>query len=269
MKSLVAWLERLSAVQVAVVLAVVAELLFIAHLNQPTKLMFDEVYYVPAGKAAFGLTALMNAEHPPFAKWLIGLSIAVFGDNSIGWRALSTVAGVITMLAIYAIALRLFGEVRTAATAALLALLNQMLFVQARVAMLDTFAAAFLFVAIALLAWGWGRSERRWLIAAGISLGLAVGCKWSALPYVVPLGLAIIWGWREHWLRAGILFGGATALAYLATFIPAIFYAQDPIKLDQLLAYQWRMFELQTRPLAPHTYQSTPWQWPLITRPIW
>ena len=26
---------------------------------------------------------------------------------------------------------------------------------------------------------------------------------------------------------------------------------------------------LQTQPLPPHTYQSSPWQWPLITRPIW
>ncbi len=269
MKSLVEWLDRLSAVQVAVALAVLAELLFLVRLGDPAQLMFDEVYYVPAGKAAFGLTSLLNEEHPPFAKWLIGLSISLFGDNPIGWRALSTAAGVATMLAIYATALRLFGEVRTAATAALLALLNQMLFVQARIAMLDTFAAAFLFGAIALLASGWGRNDRRWLIAAGISLGLAVGCKWSALPYVAPLGLAVLWGWRDHWLRTGALFAGAAALAYLAAFIPAIFYGQDPIKLDQLLAYQWRMFELQTPPLAPHTYQSTPWQWPLITRPIW
>jgi dolichyl-phosphate-mannose-protein mannosyltransferase len=269
LRSIVLRLERLTPLQMAVALALLAELLFAVQLHQPTQLMFDEVYYVPAGRAAFEMTGLMNEEHPIFAKWLIGLSIALFGDDPIGWRALSTVAGVATMLSLYAIALRLFGEVRTAATAALLALLNQMLFVQARIAMLDTFAAAFLFMSIALLVWGHGRPGRGWLVAAGLSLGLAIGCKWSALPYLAPLGLAVLWFWRGDWFRAGLAFGGAAALAYLATFAPAIFYARDPIKLDEIIPYQLRMFELQTRPLSAHTYQSAPWQWPLITRPIW
>ncbi len=269
MQRVIEKLERLTPLQMALILAALAEMLFAWHLNQPTQLMFDETHYVPAARDIFGLVTRANEEHPPFAKWLIGLSMAIFGDNPVGWRALSTVAGVATMLAIYAVALRLFGEVRTAATAALLALLNQMLLVQARIAMLDTFAGAFLFVSIALLAWGYGRAERRWLIASGLSLGLAVACKWSALPYAAPLGLAVLCGWRREWLRAGLLFGGMAALAYFATFIPAIFYEREPIKLDQLLPFQLRMFELQTRPLAHHTYQSTPWQWPLLTRPIW
>lgn len=173
------------------------------------------------------------------------------------------------MVSIYAIALKLFGDVRTAATAALLALLNQMLFVQARIATLDVFAGAFLFVSIALLVWGHGRPGQRWLLAAGICLGLAIGCKWSALPFLALLGIGVLIGWRERWFRAGAVFGGAAVVAYLATFLPAVFYANEPIKLDQIIPFQMYMFELQTRPLAQHTYQSTPWQWPLITRPIW
>lgn len=269
MKSFVRWLERLTPWQMALILAVLAELLFVVNLHQPTQLMFDETHYVPAARDIFGLAARANEEHPPFAKWLIGLSMAIFGDDPAGWRALSTVAGVATMLSVYAIALKLFGEVRTAATAAVLALLNQMLFVQARIAMLDTYAAAFLFASIALLVWGHDRAERRWLVAAGVALGLAIGSKWSALPYLAPVGLAVLWTRRSDWLRAGLTFGGAVLIAYLVSFVPAVFLASDPIKLDQIIPYQLRMFELQTRPLAEHTYQSTPWQWPLITRPIW
>jgi dolichyl-phosphate-mannose--protein O-mannosyl transferase len=266
---LVGWLERITPWQMALLLALVAELLFVVHLGQPAKLMFDETHYVPAARDVFGLAARANEEHPPFAKWLIGLSMAIFGDTPVGWRALSTVAGVATMLAIYAVALRFFDDVRTAATAALLVLLNQMLFIQSRIGMLEVFAGAFLFGAVALLVWGQGRPGRRWLAAAGASLGLAAACKWSALPYAAPLGLAVLWTRRDDWLRSALAFGGAAVAAYVATFIPAVFFARDPIKLDQLLAYQLRMFELQTRPLAEHTYQSTPWEWPLITRPIW
>lgn len=269
MKTWVGWLERLSALQMALVLALVAELLFLVHLGQPTKLMFDEVYYVPAGRDTFGMVQRSNEEHPLFAKWLIGLSIALFGDTPVGWRALSTVAGVATMLSIYVIALKLSGEVRTATTAALLALLNQMLFVQARIAMLEVFAGAFLFGAIAMLVWVYERTERRWVIGAGVSTGFAVACKWSALPFLGLLGLGILILRREDRWRAAASFGAAAVIAYLATFWPAIFYMSDPIKLDQILPFQLHMFELQTRPLAQHTYQSTPWQWPLITRPIW
>ncbi|NNM77915.1 phospholipid carrier-dependent glycosyltransferase [Sphingomonas sp. ID1715] len=269
MKSFVAWLERLSGLQMALLLALLAELLFAVHLGQPNKLMFDEVYYVPAGRDTFGMFARSNEEHPLLAKWLIGLSIALFGDNPIGWRALSSVAGVVTMLGIYAIALRLLGDLRTAATAALLALLNQMLFIQARIAMLEVFAGAFLFASIALLVWGHGRPGQKWLLGAGICLGLGIGCKWSALPFLLLLGLGVLIGWSERWFRAGAVFGAAAIVAYLATFLPAAFYGFAPIKLDQILPFQLRMFDLQTRPLAHHTYQSTPWQWPLLTRPIW
>ena len=270
MRAVAAWLERFSPLQMALLLALLAELLFAVHVNQPTKLMFDEIYYVPAGRDIFNLVGPANEEHPLLAKWLIGLSTALFGDNSLGWRAPSTVAGTATVLAIYAIALRLFADVRTAATAGLLAILNQMLFVQARIATLDVFAGAFLFAAIAVLAWGYGRSHpRRWLIGAGVCIGLAVGCKWSSLPFVAPLGLAVLWGWRRDWLRAGFTFGLAALLAYAVTFAPALFYATNPLKLDQLFAWQAHMYDLQTRPLAHHTYQSEPWQWPLITRPIW
>lgn len=270
MKSLMHWLDRLSPLQMALLLAALAELLFVVRLGQPTKLMFDEVYYVPAGHDIFGMIKPANEEHPLLAKWLIGLSTALFGDHPTGWRALSTVAGTATMLSIYAIALKLFGDVRTAATAALLALLNQMLFIQARIAMLEVFAGAFLFAAIALLVWGHDRtSSRRWLIAAGACLGVGVGCKWSVLPFALPLALAVLFAWRGERVRAALTFGLSAVIAYFATFAPALFYASGALKLDQLFGWQLHMYELQTRPLPHHTYQSAPWQWPLITRPIW
>jgi dolichyl-phosphate-mannose--protein O-mannosyl transferase len=270
MKSLVAWLERFSPFQMALLLALVAELLFAVRLGQPAKLMFDEIYYVPAGHDVFGLIKPANEEHPLLAKWLIGFSTALFGDNPAGWRALSTAAGTATMLAIYGIALKLFGDVRTAATAAILALLNQMLFVQARIAMLEVFAGAFLFAGIALLVWGRDHpGKRRWPVSAGLCLGLAIGCKWSALLFAPLLGLSVLIAWRGERWRAAVLFALAALAAYFATFAPELFYATNPLKLDQIFAWQFHMYELQTRPLAHHTYQSSPWQWPLITRPIW
>lgn len=270
MKSLVAWLERLTPLRMALLLAGVAELLFVARLGQPATLMFDETHYVPAARDVFGLVQPANEEHPMLAKWLIGLSMALFGDDPIGWRGLSTVAGVATMLSIYAIALRLFADVRTAATAALFALLNHMLFIQSRIGMLEVFAGAFLFVSIAFLVWAYGRSNARGLlIVAGFCLGLSVGCKWSTLPFAPLLGIAVLVVWRRDQLRAGMAFGLSAAVAYVLTFVPAAVFGERSIRVDELFAWHVHMLELQTRPLAHHTYQSAPWQWPLLTRPIW
>ena len=269
MKRLVERLEALGPWPVALILGLVAGLLFGWRLGDPAQLMFDEVYYVPAGRDTFGLVGPSNEEHPLLAKWLIGLSIALFGDTPAGWRALAVLAGSGTVLALFAIVYRLLRDTRAAATAALLATLNQMLFVQARIAMLEVFAGFFLFASMALLLWGQGRPGRRWLVAAGASFGLAVGAKWSVLPLLPLPGLIALLGWRARWLEAGLSFGSAAALAYLATFLPALLYTTDALKLDTVLGWQAHMFELQTRPLARHTYQSTPWQWPLMTRPIW
>ena len=51
----------------------------------PSQPMFDETHYVPAARDIFGMAARANEEHPPFAKWLIGLSMALFGDSPAGF----------------------------------------------------------------------------------------------------------------------------------------------------------------------------------------
>ena len=51
------------------------------------------VHYVPAARALLALSGPRNVEHPLLGKALIALSMRVFGDDALGWRALSTVAG--------------------------------------------------------------------------------------------------------------------------------------------------------------------------------
>lgn len=83
---------------VTILLALAAQALFSARLGTPSTLMFDEIHYVPAARAILALSHPLNTEHPLLGKTLIALGIALFGDNAIGWRALSTVAGTATVL---------------------------------------------------------------------------------------------------------------------------------------------------------------------------
>lgn len=259
-------------------LAVVAEALFLFRLGTPHSFVFDEVHYVPAARALLALSEPVNLEHPLFAKTLIAAGIAVFGDNSFGWRFAATLAGTATVVAIYAITALLTRDRRAGLIAGALALFGNTVFVQARIAMLDTFMAALLACGLAFLLWA-VRSERRvwpkWLGGAAL-LGLAVGCKWAALPYVGFAGLGlVVLRWRSgRAMRLPLIpalaaLGGVAALAYLATFLPAFLYAKEPLTLARLLPFQAEMYRLQTQVLPHHTYQSNWWTWPVMLRPIW
>ncbi len=261
----------------AVLIGVVAQALFAWRLGTPSKLMFDEVHYVPAARALLALSHPLNTEHPLLGKTLIALGIALFGDNAIGWRALSTLAGTATVLGVYAILWRVFASVRTAAVGAALLIVNGTVFVQARVGMLDGFMAAFVVGAVAAMLWGLRGRAVSWWTAGSVLLGLAVGVKWAAAPYVAYAGAAFLllkWRGPDRWpglrpIPALIILGLVSVTTYLLTFAPAFFYADRPLTTSTLLPFQLEMFRQQAQVLAPHTYQSDWWSWPLLLRPIW
>jgi dolichyl-phosphate-mannose-protein mannosyltransferase len=281
---------------VALLIGLAAQLLFTVHLDQPSRIMFDEIHYVPAAQALLNLDAPRNLEHPMVGKELIAAGIAVLGDNPIGWRIMGTIAGTATVLGLFAFAWLLTGAMRAALLAAVLAVLNQSLYVQARTAMLDVYLGTFLVWALVVMLWAMrgtrGQVRRRWT-AASVLLGLAVGVKWAAIPYVALVGLAFLAvrvrdmrrgrqsladllasPRQPHWpglptIPALLILGVVSIATYLLTFLPAFFYATDPLTLAQLIPYQRGMYALQTQVLPHHTYQSDWWSWPLMIRPIW
>lgn len=261
----------------AVLIGLVAQALFAWRLGTPSKLMFDEVHYVPAARAILALSHPLNTEHPLLGKTLIALGIALFGDGAVGWRALSTVAGTATVLGVYAILWRLFGGVRTAAIGAALLIVNGTVFVQARIGMLDGFMAAFVVGAVAAMLWGMRGPAAGWWTAGSVLLGLAVGVKWAAAPYVAYAGAAFLllkWRRPERWPGLGwrpalLILGAGSTATYLLTFAPTFFYADRPLTFSTLLPFQLEMLQQQTQVLSPHTYQSDWWSWPLLLRPIW
>jgi dolichyl-phosphate-mannose--protein O-mannosyl transferase len=277
---------------VAILIGLVAEMLFLWGIATPHKLVFDEIHYVPAARALLALKAPLNTEHPLLAKEFIAAGIALFGDNSLGWRFFSTVAGAATVMGVFAILWLLFRLMRPAVMGAAFALLNFTIYVQARIAMLDGFLAAFTVLAIAAMLWAMtappGRVWPRWVLSATL-FGLAVAAKWVAAPYLAFAGIAfLIVRWSDKRSLAAMLLGkdqprwsGLPAIpalavfalvaiaAYFLTFLPAFFYHDDPMTLGGLLPFQAKMYAQQTQVLPPHTYQSNWWSWPLMIRPIW
>ncbi|MFC3582065.1 glycosyltransferase family 39 protein [Sphingomonas hylomeconis] len=267
----------------ATLIGAAAQFLFTLNIARPSILMFDEVHYVPAARKLLALLGPANIEHPLLGKTLIAAGIWAFGDNQFGWRLPSTLAATAVVLGVFGILWVLFHNTRTAVFGALFTMLNFTVFIQARIGMLDGFMAAFLVLALlALLHAAYappGRVWRQWILGS-VLLGLAVGVKWAAAPYVawVALGfLALRWrdrGAPRHWhglgtLPALALLGAVSVASYCLTFAPAFFYASEPMTLAGLIPFQQTMYLQQTQILPPHPYQSSWWSWPLMIRPIW
>lgn len=278
---------------IAVAIFLVAHLALLIGLTTPEKFVFDEVHYVPAARQMLAPAMsqpMLNPMHPPLAKELIAASIAVFGDNALGWRYPATLFGALAIVAIYLCGLALFSAQGPAVAAALIAGVNQMLYVQARIAMLDIFALGLSLLAIAAFMHGFRRERPHAPFAlAGGLFGCAAACKWSGL---FPLGVCIVivavirlmQGWctlfadakPDDWYRpdlwpglrlhhVALCFAVLPSVAYLAAFVPLY-----GVSLPDLIEAQRRIFaDNTTAAIAGHTYMSSWPSWPLLARPVW
>ena len=280
----------------ALLIGIIAELIFVFRLGVPTKTFFAETHYVPAARALLALDIPRNTEHPLVAKELIAAGIALFGDDPWGWRLIPSLFGAATVMGVFALLMLMLRNARAAVLGSVLVVLNQLVFIQARIAMLDVFLGAFIIWAMVAFLWAANGTPKqvlwRWILGS-VLLGLAVGVKWAAIPYVAMAGLAFLFlrirdarlakrklltafsaKDQPHWAGLGtiqglLLMGLVSIPVYLLTFAPAFFYEVNPLTLSTLIPFQLDMYAQQTQILTPHTYQSEWYQWPLISRPIW
>lgn len=259
-------------------LLVAAGFLFGWDIGFPKTPAFDEFHYVPAAKEFLSLASNRNYEHPPLGKYFVAAGIALFGDTPLGWRAFSWIFGLVTLGASYSLAWALLGSWPAALFGALLVLFNGTLFVQSRIAMLDTYMTAFVFVSSACFAWFWRRRGRPGalplLYGGGAALGAAAACKWFGL---VPWAFAGLFAFAYSLRRPGLLplkhallaLGLAPAVVYVASFLPLLLLPTYS-GLSDLLRLHEQMWGGQRQVGgATHTYASPWYEWPFMIRPIW
>ncbi|WP_081746763.1 glycosyltransferase family 39 protein [Arthrobacter sp. H5] len=270
--------------------------------------------------------------HPPVGKWMIAFGMAVFGsDNAFGWRFSAALVGTLSILMIALIASRLLGSPVLGAVAGLLLAVDGHHLVHSRTSLLDVFLmfwvlAAFgallldrdhgrrrLAAKLAALASKRGRPAaahllygpwlglRPWRIAAGVALGLALGTKWSALPYIAVFGLmTVLWDMNarrtagiRHWVAGAVVRDGLQAflsivpvafLTYLASwtgwFLSSDAYNRQwvaenpdpawdwvPAPLRSLAEYHRSAYSFHEGLSSEHPYESTAWSWLFMGRP--
>jgi dolichyl-phosphate-mannose--protein O-mannosyl transferase len=257
---------------------------------------------------------------PEVGKLLIAVGEWLFGLNSFGWRFASAVFGSLAILLICRIARRMTRSTLLGCIAGLLMSLDGLEFVLSRSGILDIFLMFFVLAAFgcilidrdvgrAQLAVGVARREggqlgpgfgiRRWRVAAGICLGLAVGTKWNAAWYIVGFA-ALITAWDIGARRAAGLKSFVRGGLREARWLPVTFiviplgvylaswsgwfatstgyfrdYAQThgvhtPVisALYSLYQYHMQAITFGVGLKTPHPYQSQPWDWLLVTRPV-
>lgn len=183
----------------------------------PQQMQFDEVYYATEGAEMLrqgyeNNPGYMFIVHPPLGKWLIAAGIAVFGDDSVGWRVPSAIAGSLCVLILIRAVRRMTRSTLLGCVAGILLAVDGLSIVQSRFALLDIFLAAFVLAGFACLlvdrdqvrdrlaaastltGFGPGGGLRPWRLAGGVMLGLACGVKWSALWFLAGFAvLSVLW----------------------------------------------------------------------------
>jgi dolichyl-phosphate-mannose-protein mannosyltransferase len=257
---------------------------------------------------------------PEMGKLLIAVGEWLFGLNSFGWRFVSAVFGSLAILLMCRIARRMTRSTLLGCVAGLLMSLDGLEFVLSRSGILDIFLMFFVLAAFgcilidrdisrAQLAERAARREgghlgprlgiRRWRVAAGVFLGLAVATKWDAAWYILGFG-ALITAWDigarraaglRSFVRGGlretrwlpVTFGAIPLAVYIASwsgwFATSTGYYRDyaqnngvhtPVisALYSLYEYHLQAIKFGVGLKTPHPYQSQPWDWLLVTRPV-
>lgn len=252
---------------------------FLFNIKFPGTKNFDEFHYIPSALQWIQGIDNQNWEHPPFSKLLISLGIRLFGDEPLGWRFMSVLFGAFTLVGMYRLAYELFDKDRRAAWICVsLTLFNQLLYVQARIAMLDTFMMGFLIWSLQYFVQAINPmvTDPKWIRRAGIFMGLAVACKWfSLVPWAMCGALLFLQAIRlkskERFIDIVVYWLVVPTFMYYLTFIPYLFVKREPAYTvwELLTSFQTRMLDGQKRVVNTHPYMSNFWDWIIMRRPIW
>lgn len=250
---------------------------FFYHISNIDKNYFDETHYVPAAREWQTMAPTTNTEHPPLGKYLIATSIDFFGDNPIGWRAGSVVAGSVAILLCYLISLILFEDLILSFTIGLFSLFNFWFYIQSRIAMLDIFMVTFFMAGIYyFLKYKYESNGKLNFYLSSLFWGLAVAIKWSAVFIYTPFLLICFISDFKHTFKKDLFlkyfsYGIFSIAVYFTTFIPYMFATTSlRLSLFQILfKLPFEMLRMQETVGGNHPYNSLWYTWPLIIRPIW
>lgn len=253
--------------------------------------VFDEVRYVVDGREFVNHGVNFNWTSPPLGRMLIGVGISLFGYEPWGWRIMSVIFGALSLNAMFSLGLIFFTSEWVALEIVALCFLNQILFVQSRIGMLDIFM-------FSLMAWGLvfffknrQNPHPRNLVLAGVFFGLAMAAKWFAIvPALFCYVLYFIEKKKEKkrgsFKLSKLYWIAAPAVAYFGIYAfilgmghpkyatplsaPSATSSGSVYGVLDLIPLQWEMLKTQIAYGKPdHPLASSWYSWPLSWGKFW
>ena len=157
---------------------------YVSYLKNNGVKVMDIVYGWRIPDAA-NINNYMNFEHPPLVKYLIALSMVVFGDYPLFWRIPSIVAGLLVILFTYLVVNNLTRNKWLSLGVSAALLLDPILRAMASIAMLDVFVALATIIAV------YFASSRQYK-AAVITGVLGSIVKFSVLFVMIPIAILYV-----------------------------------------------------------------------------
>ena len=194
-----------------------------------------------------------NLEHPPLAKYFIGLSMLLFGDKPVSWRIPSVILTATLPLLVYVAIIKYFKGVigvLAGVLATVSLLFDPVVHTMGSLAMLDPYLAFFSALTFVLAIY-----DKKNL--AGISLGLALSIKYSGY-FLAPFMYALLRLKGEKPGKALYYVFILPVIVLLLLNIPLIAHFGLSTWVDQSIigAIEWH-----TTSRGPGPPASSPWGW--------
>ena len=166
-------------------------------------------------------SGVMTVDKPPLALWVQSLSVRVFGYHSLSILVPQALIGMATVALVYDLVRRRFGRLGGFVAGLALALTPITVGISRHNnpdALLVLCCVAALWFTVRALEAERSRAQTRWLVLAGVAVGLGFETKMAVALMVVP-GIVAAWLWiapaakgRLHALRQLLVGGGAMVL---------------------------------------------------------
>jgi len=215
----------------------------------------SDIYAIAGWKYVNGATPDdFNFEHPPLAKYLIGLSELVFGNQN----AMSAIFGVLSLLIVYELAKKVMFDPIFSLVPVYMLSLERLYLELSSTSMLDIYLVFFLLLSVLLFITS--KSNFRTLLAFA-TLGLATACKVIAALAFLPI-VAVLVMERKRPLKSILVYVLAALLAYCGTYALFFFSGHGLADFVQL---QLKMVGLHYGARSRLTYPSGRWLLTLLT----
>ncbi len=254
-------------------------------LERFNTLVFDEVYFAKFGQNYLTQTPFFDA-HPPLGKYLIAFGIWLQGYTSWGYRWMNALVGSLIPLVIVGIAYRLTHRRRYALLAGTLSLLDGLLLVESRYALINIYLLFFGLLAHYCFLTALEKRQRcLFLTFSAICIGATAAVKWNGLGLV--LGLYIFWAicWTLAKLRVALLDQIAVRCSRLSPVMMLIYMGSIALFCYGLLWIphlqqnsDYNVWQLHHEMLTYHQRVGSgpdvhpycaPWHtWPFMQRPL-